>query len=109
MALARWLLLAISLCLTWTGDEVQHPSQDFGPRMLVVERSAPLELYVYSKSAKGGKGSKIGKHEGSIKVGKSKAGKGKAAKSAVKSGKAKSAKSHLGKSAKSEISSKYPK
>lgn len=108
MALARWLLLAISLCLTWTGDEVQHPSQDFGP-MLVVERSAPLELYVYSKSAKGGKGSKIGKHEGSIKVGKSKAGKGKAAKSAVKSGKAKSAKSHLGKSAKSEISSKYPK
>lgn len=112
LALARWVLFAISLCLTLTGDEL--PNEDLMMPIFVQEttRNDPMimqhldqaDLYVYSKSAKGGKSakeSKMGKHEGSSKVGKSKGDSNKAGKSADKSGKEQSAKSQAENSAKS--------
>lgn len=96
LALARWALVVISLCLTLIGDERQIPIEDEIP--LFNERSAtmfvhqldPADLYIIpSKSSKGSKGTKMGKHSSS-KGGKSKAGKGKIA----KSGKAKATKSY---------------
>ncbi|KAL3778918.1 hypothetical protein HJC23_009838 [Cyclotella cryptica] len=130
LALARWILFSMSLCLTLTSDNTAN--QDFfhdspvfthGRRRLrsdasIMQQMEQRSLQHYSKSAKSlsakagksVKGSKVGDHEWSersdtswvaSKFGKSKAGKAKSAKSAFGSKSSKGIKA-TGKSAKSE-------